>query len=367
MGAMIRDFVINFLNLIIPKKSNRIVIVSFPDFDDQTRAVTEDLLQSEIIVLVSDIIDRPLWLNDDVIVVKRTSLTGLWYLVTSDLILLTHGLSSNFKLLNEKRQLVINLTHGMYVKNMHLLLGETSAPKFHYILSVSQLFSDILSRMFALPIDRVLVSGIPRNRFLTRETKCKLLLDLKSKYSKVTLWMPTYRKTNVAGGKVDVDTVNVFGNVGLDLNRLNTILELNGELLIIKPHPMASYDAIDKYSNISIVTNDNISKDGFSLYELVAISDVLLTDYSSIFVDFMVTKRPVIFVMFDEKEYEEGRGTTIDHGLHVLPGEKVTSTEGLYNIFSRKGKTGFYNMSPFVEHGVCDNFTEVLNSIRLEK
>ena len=107
--------------------------------------------------------DIPAFFSASAKVVKRNSLMGVFYLITSETLLLTHGLNYHFKLLNKKRQLVINLTHGMYLKKMHLMLGDSSAPSFHYILSCSSMHKDILSEMFGVSEDKVLIKGLPRN------------------------------------------------------------------------------------------------------------------------------------------------------------------------------------------------------------
>ena len=60
---------------------------------------------------------------------------------------------------------------------------------------------------------------------------------------------------------------------------------------------------------------------------LLSIVDVLITDYSSIFFDFLVTKRPIIYYIYDEAEYEKERGLYFD--MQTMPGIKCATIEEL--------------------------------------
>ena len=68
-----------------------------------------------------------------------------------------------------------------------------------------------------------------------------------------------------------------------------------GIFLIIKKHPLQSGWSLDEgtYTNIRYVTEEMLQKSGIQLYELVGLMDGLISDYSSIAVDYMLLDRPL--------------------------------------------------------------------------
>ncbi len=67
--------------------------------------------------------------------------------------------------------------------------------------------------------------------------------------------------------------------------------------------------------------------DYISTNDLLAIADILVTDYSSVYIDFMATNRPIIFHIYDKEEYQNDRG--LYYGIEELPGVVTTDEEGL--------------------------------------
>ena len=66
--------IINLLNFILPKNNQRVSIISFPDFDDQTRGILNYLDTKEVVILVSrDHKYRPYWLGKNVCIKKKNS------------------------------------------------------------------------------------------------------------------------------------------------------------------------------------------------------------------------------------------------------------------------------------------------------
>ena len=359
--------VLNAFNYHIPKISGKISIITFPDYDDQCRAILEQRKENNFYILVEDIrVPPPIFIGDNAIIVKRKSIHGLYTIVTSRTLILTHGLSEKFKLLNKKQQIVINITHGMYLKKMHLLLDECNVtPNFHYVFSVSEMHREILSEMFGLHIKKIVVKGLPRNGLLKQKSKNNTLVDLKEKFSKIHVWLPTYRKSNTEYSRVDVETDSLFGNSTLNLELLDETLKKNNEYLIIKPHPMAKYVFPHKVlSNIKIESNSDSLLNGYSLYELLSAVDVLWTDYSSVFIDFMITKKPIIFVMFDAKDYESNRGLTFCTEKNILPGSIIKTSEQLYEVIEKDSYIKNYELCPYVDKSFCDNLINDIETLR---
>jgi len=114
--------------------------------------------------------------------------------------------------------------------------------------------------------------------------------DLCLKNKKIILYAPTYRD--------NWKNYTPIKNIKI----LNTYLEKNNYILLIKVHHW------DK--KINIMENNNIINISNSLYdiqELLYYTDILISDYSSLYIDFLLTNKPIIFYIYDKKEYFKNR------------------------------------------------------------
>lgn len=309
-------FFINVSNKYINKVSNRISFIGFPDFDDQLRGLIP-YINGQLCVLVKSKNDIPKWVSENnyqcyIRIEKKNSLLGIYLMLTSRVIYFTHGIFDGFKKIDENKQCLINLWHGMPIKNIGYLDGKNSVPDAHYLLSSSEFYVDILSKAFGINKDRVLVAGLPRNSIITANTNNDYLIDLSTEYKNFFIWLPTYRKSNLGDIRKDGDSSSILGSDVYDLNEINNFMIKNNSVLIIKPHPMAEYKNQSEFSNILVISEDWLSKKSLTLYELLSISSALITDFSSVAIDYAITKKPVIFTIPDFSDYSNNRGFTFD-------------------------------------------------------
>ena len=80
---------------------------------------------------------------------------------------------------------------------------------------------------------------------------------------------------------------------------------------------------------IKVFQNKHLDEAGVILYELLAESDVLFTDYSSVFIDYLNLDRPIAFVCDDVEVYSENRGFCFEPVGEYLPGEMIKNYEEL--------------------------------------
>lgn len=306
--------------------NNRIVYLGFPDFDDMLRGLLPYLNSSEVIILTSDNSLAPSWLNQyNVKIIKKKSLKGFYYLISAKIIYYTHGIYAFYPLVDQSRQKIINLWHGMPLKNIGYLDGKENVPNSHYCLATSDFFADLMSKAFGLPLDKVLVSGLPRNDLLIEETGNSYLLSLKKAYSTIICWLPTYRKSKVGDIRSDGKS---NANAEYDWAAINQYCLSQDALLILKPHPMdASVNINTDFSHIMILNEKKINERNTSLYEVLSISDMLWTDYSSVFIDYTLTNKPIIFISPDLNEYKKSRGFAYDINDHPLPGKSFNNID----------------------------------------
>ena len=122
-----------------------------------------------------------------------------------------------------------------------------------------------------------------------------------------------------------------------DLYKLNEMLKQKKCLLWIKLHPMQDLDRYkeEDFDNIIIQSSDNFNAMGLDLYRLLASSDALITDYSSVFYDFMLMNRPIAFTVDDYEEYKDGRGFAVEDPDYYRTGPKIQTIEDLFSFITQ--------------------------------
>ena len=108
--------------------------------------------------------------------------------------------------------------------------------------------------------------------------------------------MPTHREW--------LEQSPLFGGFGFDLGALEERLEALNLVLLIKAHPLDLLPRLDSSSRIRVRESDTF----FELEPLLAGVDGLITDYSSVVVDFLLCNKPVLLLAFDVEEYNARRG-----------------------------------------------------------
>ncbi|EGT3617572.1 hypothetical protein FHH43_15300, partial [Clostridium perfringens] len=103
--------------------------------------------------------------------------------------------------------------------------------------------------------------------------------------------------------------------------------------LLIKPHPMDSI-RIDKskFKNIKIAYNDNLEYAGVNIYTILKMSKALITDYSSVYIDYLILDKPIGFVVDDIREYSDKRGFVFEDPFEKMPGEKIVDIDTFINF-----------------------------------
>ena len=194
--------------------------------------------------------------------------------------------------------------------------------RYNYMISPNRFCTEVFQSAFRIQRERLIETGYPRNDFICNTTK-EEIVRLKEKYQlpkdkKVVLYAPTWRDNSyVASGYT-------FG-LKADFHKWKEIL---GEeyIVVFKPH----YLIINTYEKDSSLQGFLYSIPAEAdIRELYVISDMLITDYSSVFFDYAILKRPIYFYMYDIEEYANDlRGFYLD--IHKdLPGDIYTNEDEL--------------------------------------
>ncbi len=190
-----------------------------------------------------------------------------------------------------------------------------------YVSSTSRYLSEtILSRAFQVPLDHMMnygyprmdIMGLPRERVLRFcEKYSRNLLPYIDKvkfYDKVFLYMPTWRD----------DNPNYFIDANIDFGRMSRELKKINAVFVLKLHPITTMVKIDNYDNIIQMSND------VDIYPFLRFTDYLITDYSSIYFDYLPLDKEIIFIPYDKENYLEHREMYFEYD-DVTPGKKFYS------------------------------------------
>ena len=353
-------YILSVLLNLIPKSKRVFVFASFPDYTDNAYAMYWYLKgkygdRCKCVWIFSE--KESLKKYKDVKAYKKYSLLSFYYFARARNVFFTHGLYSFIKLRSQDK--VVNLWHGMPLKVIGLMdtnHGGNDPTRADYLIATSPFFQELMSRSFKnIDTDHVLVTGQPRNDLLFEETDFFIKRNINIKdYDSLGVWLPTYRSSIVG----DIRNDGVFNEDGIsflsmeELSRLDGFLQSKRALLIIKLHPMDALQQKDfgEFCNIIIIKPKDF--DG-QLYPLLGASDYLLTDYSSVWIDYCILKRPIGFVMNDIDEYKSSRGLTIENLDEKLPGTIIDSYEKLVGFITERPEFDCKNLSLYNTY--CDN------------
>jgi len=307
-------YVLQFASLFVPFKKNQILFASFGGrkFDDSPKAIYEEICRRKefadwdlVWVFVNpDKFDLPRGKK-----IRMDSISFFIALLQSHVWVSNSGMDRDI-FLNLKRTIKVETWHGTPLKKIcgdehQNVMGckkiFKGPPDSRTIRCAQSSFDrDIFKRIFHATEDCFLMCDLPRNDKLLCYTEDELS-DVKLKLGipqnkKVILYAPTYREYlwNENGENLLAPPI--------DLSKWEK--ELSSEyVLLFRAHYAVG-------SALNIRTNDFV-KDVSSyptLNDLYAISDMMISDYSSCYFDYSILHRPMLNFAYDLEEYEQKRG-----------------------------------------------------------
>lgn len=228
------------------------------------------------------------------------------------------------------------LQHGMPLKasnGTYCIKNKCTAS-----LCVSEFFKDTFSSDARVDTDKMIFMGFPRNDLLLKDNDSLKKFSFEN-YDKIIFWLPTFRQ-RIAGAKskkVGDFEMEVRGtgipaiDTTEELTRVNEYLKANNCLLILKPHPVQDLSAMKEtsLSNFFIINDNDLKEKSVQLYELLGKCDAMITDYSSVYYDYLLTGKPIGLTIGDIDEYIAKRGFVYKQPLDILKGEYIYNTDDL--------------------------------------
>lgn len=247
--------------------------------------------------------------------IRRVLEAGVWF-TSAGLPVYGTGLGKN--------RLIVNLWHGVPLKKIALMdpnlkkaariyFKKIFSENYTWILTTSRELVPVMAKSFQVSEDRLRVWGQPRNDCIFAPPDRKQILedvypDL-PEYKKVVLYAPTFR---------DYGNTRLFPFEDFDKKVFEDFLEQEKILLLLRLH-IKEAAAADAYVSSRIRRFG--SEEAGDVTGMLGMFDLLITDYSSIYIDYLLTDKPLMFLPYDRERYLDGRGMNFDYD-EVTPGPK---------------------------------------------
>ncbi|WP_434798851.1 CDP-glycerol glycerophosphotransferase family protein [Terrisporobacter vanillatitrophus] len=195
----------------------------------------------------------------------------------------------------------------------------------------------LLSAFSAIPENKYIVTGNPRTDTLllaNGKENIEKLIERSIEGKKIIFNMPTFHiheNSGIINGSVFNDSIKIKG---FNYKRFDKFLKENNIICISKVHhaeerTITSKVQDRKLENLLFISNKDLEDKNLDLYEVLNCADGLITDYSSIYGDFLFMNKPIVFVNADIEEYRKERGISLEPYDFWTAGPKVQNQDVL--------------------------------------
>ena len=280
---------------------------------------------------------------------KFRSLTGFWNFIKAKYVVMKESdgyFQSYFQ--NSKNKIFVCLWHGIPMKAIGLLNKENNIKiqnkkdfNWTHFLVSSILEKEIMKKSWKLTDDQIIINGYPRNEYLLKnknnerlqkEIRNKIIDKLGFTPTKIIMYAPTYRS---------IETAKFFPFNDFEINVLKNYCEQNDVLFILRTHVNEYNEYQEGIINLNSLLESKhfILGDDFSeMQNYLLIIDILLTDYSGSFYDFLLMDKPIFIIPYDYHQYEKRRGFSVDMKDMI----KNLSINNLAELLDRIDKNEIY-------------------------
>jgi hypothetical protein len=264
--------------------------------------------------------------DQGVTLVPKASLAGLWAYLRAEAVLFTHGLYGSPS--PTVRKPVVNLWHGDGPKDIRPRVRSEHIAST-YVVGSTPLFTHLTKcTAFDVPREHAIITGNPRTDQLCRPAEEARLRELGIE-GEFVVWMPTWRRARAVGAVITSDRDTDTTDDDAAIARLLEGLRARGVQLVVKPHPMDADRRGDP--RWVTVTEHDLVRAELTLYELLGASAGLVTDYSSVWTDYLLLDRPMAFLVTDRRTFDKELFPA--DVLDWLPGELVESGDDAFGDF----------------------------------
>lgn len=307
---------------VLPMK-NIILFESMPDFADSTIYVYNELIKRgygkkyKFIWLCHDENHKESFKKICKINISRNRAKNFYYQYVSKYIIVNNYIIYR----KRKTQKIIFIQHGgttKFTRNYYTFKGDVTA-----VVNLCPYLNKAEAYQLDVPLQKVYGLGLPRNDAII-DSKVELHKLFKFD-GKIIFYYPTVKswKDGKSHGSSNISDLLITQN---DYEIINSNLRNNNLLLVIKLHWSSNpiYSSKKRYSNILFVDDCFFANKNTSSYSCLSKADALLTDYSSVFYDYLLADKPIGFIWTDFEQYSSNPGlvkefvyTTSRCGSHI--------------------------------------------------
>lgn len=338
--------IIKKIFLIIPVR-NIILMESNPDYSDNAKIIFNKLVENKVnekYKIIWFVKDSKKYKNIKIKNVKFISVYSkyniiekikqIYYIFSAKVILDSNKYIPKVR----KKQFRLHLCHGTPLKFVSDYCKEIG--DIDYILEISEFFKTKNSELFMKKQEQFLDLGFPRNDELFFKDDIENFFPEYANKN-VIVWLPTYRKHE--NHDEYKESMLKYGlpaiNSAEDFEKIDKVLEKNKAVILIKLHPAQDKKVIESFkcNNIRIITDNELSEKGINLYQLLAITNAMITDYSSVYYDYLLTRKPIGLAITDIEEYIKNVGLAYDY-YDTIKGEYIYNSEELCKFIENLSK-----------------------------
>lgn len=313
--------IIHAISYIFPRTRNKIIFIGWHKNDE--REVFADNSKYLFIHTFQNYKNlRPIWISQDKKLARVLKESGFESYSTYNPIGMWHALTSRWTIVDAHmrrenwqfsgRSRVVQLWHGKGMKKSKLakpgssLVNPELLQNFEFLIASSEYTAKLMADIFKVKESKVIITGLPRNDVVLKNKYghfsfidvdkefASAITDFKKeKPKKIIAYTPTFRR----------NSSNPLDQI--DLEKMEKVLQEINCRMVITLHPKFSsenYDVSKVFKNIKIL------RAGYDVYPILKEIDMLITDYSSIYADYLLLNKPIIFFTYDREYYEKETG-----------------------------------------------------------
>jgi CDP-glycerol glycerophosphotransferase (TagB/SpsB family) len=348
----LKEFLIYLIDPFFKKKRNKLIFVIQDQtfFSGNIRVMCEFYLshnKDDQIFIYKDgkcqpDIRRELQ-NLGIQVLDNFSFITIYHIVTAGVIFLSHNPRNIHIRRKFKNRFIINLWHGVAIKRIENIMQFIPYSKQKLLNNHAKLYDMIIAssdadrktnaRAFGVKEELVKVTGLPRYEILKKsyflgsvlQKEEQRIKNIKGK-RKLVLYAPTFREANISA----------FGQITFDeWYLLDKFAEQNNILIGLRPHPYDNFNLfpiITKNKNFYLFKNIEFTEPNL----LLRYVDLLIVDFTSIWVDYLLLDRPILGFAKDYRNYLKKERGFVYNFEEIFPDIFTNNMIELLNQLSKK-------------------------------
>jgi CDP-glycerol glycerophosphotransferase (TagB/SpsB family) len=356
----LKIFILFFFDILIPKKQGKYLFVSKKNvpYSNNLRALCDYTAQNkqdndEIYLFHEGYISektKEFLKKQNITLLDQFNIKNIKKIVSCSNIILSHSIRDAYITYNSKKRKIINVWHGAPIKRIENSMPFISNSKKRLIKHNAELYdiliasSDIdrlaITSSFAVDFQKVKLTGLPRYDYLFKnhsfspdiEEEIQTILKAVNN-KKFILYAPTFRENNIS----PLESLTTE-----EWREIENFLKQHNAVLGIRPH---SYDN----TNLSFLKSDHFIDCSFRKISepnaLLRYTDLLIVDFSSIWIDYLLLNRPIHFFSKDLDTYQTKERDFLYDFKKIIPAPLEQNISGLLNQLNNTFENNLFEVN----------------------